>query len=399
MNYALLRSDPDEVFRFIWDNAQVFGIDRGYRLRVDSVRPSMRVGPNGLVVPEVVADYVRSLELTAAELARRHRGPARLKPDTRLQVWGSSVLVFDQFGRAKLHQAKRLDDWHRQSARIDYLAERDCSTPRPAQLRALDPARTTLRRDARRRLPCRRRLVSVSPYRITVRMYQVGFGDCFLLSFAYSNALPNGRRERHILIDFGSTRWPKNYPPRYRDLANDIALKTGGKLDVLVITHRHKDHLGGFGDDTAAATIATLQPSLVLRPGPRTEAAANATGPALVGRRSLAYAAGLDTAQAFAGEVARTLPGRQQGFRANSRDGDRAAGKPGCNPPPGRARGRLRSAGLSVRRTALRHRRDDPRCHDEGARTADDRPVASRRRAAEDDPDTGSANAGSSRTC
>ena len=50
MNYALLRSDPDEVFRFIWDNAQVFGIDRGYRLRVDSVRPSMRVGPNGLVV-------------------------------------------------------------------------------------------------------------------------------------------------------------------------------------------------------------------------------------------------------------------------------------------------------------------------------------------------------------
>ena len=66
--------------------------------------------------------------------------------------------------------------------------------------------------------------MSVSPYRITVRMYQVGFGDCFLLSFAYSTALPDGRRERHLLIDFGSTRWPKNYPPRYRELASDIAL-------------------------------------------------------------------------------------------------------------------------------------------------------------------------------
>ena len=124
MNYALLRSDPDEVFRFIWDNAQVFGIDRAYRLRVDSVRPSMRVGPNGLVVPEVVADYVQSLELTAAELERKGVVlPGRLKPDTQLQVWGGGVLVFDQFGRAKLHQAKRLDDWERQVERIDYLSE------------------------------------------------------------------------------------------------------------------------------------------------------------------------------------------------------------------------------------------------------------------------------------
>ena len=104
MNYALLRSDPDEVFRFIWENAQVFGIDRGYRLRVEAVRPSMRVGPNGLVVPEVVADYVQWLELTAAELAEGVALPARPKPETELQVWGGGVLVFDQFGRAKLHR-------------------------------------------------------------------------------------------------------------------------------------------------------------------------------------------------------------------------------------------------------------------------------------------------------
>ena len=164
--------------------------------------------------------------------------------------------------------------------------------------------------------------MSVTPNRVTVRMYQVGFGDCFLITFAYNTApLPDGRRERHILIDFGSTRWPKNYPPRYRELANDIALKTGGKLDVLVITHRHKDHLGGFGDDKAAATIATLKPSLVLRSWTENPtAAANATGPAFVGQRSLAFANGLDTAQAFAGEVARTLRNPRQGFRAELAD-------------------------------------------------------------------------------
>ena len=57
--------------------------------------------------------------------------------------------------------------------------------------------------------------MSASPHRITVRMYQVGFGDCFLLSFAYHAPLPDGRRARHVLIDFGSTRWPKDYAPRY----------------------------------------------------------------------------------------------------------------------------------------------------------------------------------------
>ena len=129
MNYALLRSDPDEVFRFVWDNAPVFGIDRRYRLHVDSVRPSMRVGPNGLVVAEVVADYVQSLELTAAELGRKGVSlPAGIEPGTQLQVWGGGVLVFDQFGRAKLHQAKRLDDWGRQAERIAYLYERGLFT-------------------------------------------------------------------------------------------------------------------------------------------------------------------------------------------------------------------------------------------------------------------------------
>ncbi len=123
MNYSLLRSDPDEVFRFVWENAPVFGIVRDYRLHVESVRPSVRVGPDGIVVPEVVADYVQSLELTAGELAQRGVTlPAGLDPATELQVWGGGVLVFDQFGRAKLHQSKPLADWPRQQERLTYLA-------------------------------------------------------------------------------------------------------------------------------------------------------------------------------------------------------------------------------------------------------------------------------------
>lgn len=122
MNYAALRSDPDEAARFIWENADVFSIDRGFWLQVGSVQPSVRVGPDGLVVPEVVATYVQALDLTAAELASRGVEPAaELSPETRLQLWGGGVLVFDQFGRAKYHQTKPLTDWPRQARRLAYL--------------------------------------------------------------------------------------------------------------------------------------------------------------------------------------------------------------------------------------------------------------------------------------
>jgi len=38
-----------------------------------------------------------------------------------------------------------------------------------------------------------------TPKSLTIRTYQVGFGDCFLLSFEYPT------EKKHVLIDFGST--------------------------------------------------------------------------------------------------------------------------------------------------------------------------------------------------
>lgn len=125
MNFDMLSSDRDEVARFLWENAEVLGINREYRLRVDSVRPAVRVGPDGLVVAEVVADYVQSVEMTVAEL-KAIGGidtPAQIAADDPLQLWGGGALVFDQFGRAKWHHAKPVTDWDRQRRRLEYLVE------------------------------------------------------------------------------------------------------------------------------------------------------------------------------------------------------------------------------------------------------------------------------------
>lgn len=123
LNFSAMRTDPDEVFRFLWQNATQLGVDTSLYTHVEAVRPSQRVGPDGLVVVESVANYVQLDELTATEFEARSGRPlpAGIGRDTRLQVFGGGTLVFDQFGRAKLHVVKRLDDWDRQQRRVEYL--------------------------------------------------------------------------------------------------------------------------------------------------------------------------------------------------------------------------------------------------------------------------------------
>ena len=111
--------------------------------------------------------------------------------------------------------------------------------------------------------------MSPRPRSVAVRMYQVGFGDCFLVSFTYASKLADGRAERHMLVDFGSTHGPKHsrggrsIVARAADL---IKQDTGGTLDVVVLSHRHRDHLSGFADKEAGEVIRSLKPKLVTRP-------------------------------------------------------------------------------------------------------------------------------------
>lgn len=145
-------------------------------------------------------------------------------------------------------------------------------------------------------------VTKTEPIGVRVRMYQVGFGDCFLVSFEYP-APVGGRTARHILFDLGSTRAAHDSTFTMETVAKLIKEHTQGQLDVLVITHRHKDHIGGFGIAGCGSIIEELKPKLVLRPWTEDpELGADARGPALAGT-SRGFVAALAEAQTAVGDL------------------------------------------------------------------------------------------------
>jgi len=76
--------------------------------------------------------------------------------------------------------------------------------------------------------------------RVRVRMYRQGLGDCFLLSFFKDQVV------KHVLIDCGVLQGTRAGEETMQKVARNIRRATGGKLDLVVGTHEHWDHLSGF---------------------------------------------------------------------------------------------------------------------------------------------------------
>jgi beta-lactamase superfamily II metal-dependent hydrolase len=82
---------------------------------------------------------------------------------------------------------------------------------------------------------------------VFIRMYNIGFGDCFLLTF------PASGRPRKVLIDCGVHFLGHNKAQPFKDVLNQLIedIKENGepKLDLVIATHRHQDHVSGFENE------------------------------------------------------------------------------------------------------------------------------------------------------
>lgn len=125
-------------------------------------------------------------------------------------------------------------------------------------------------------------------------MYNVGFGDCFLLTFHYAND-----KKRHVLIDCGSSSEKKKHMSQVVD---QVIKDCEGHVDVIVATHRHKDHISAFGLAGLRDKLKSLNPDVVIQPWtehPKAKSAAT-EAPSVFTHAALKHMAGLRAIQSFA---------------------------------------------------------------------------------------------------
>jgi hypothetical protein len=121
---SMLR-DKEEVFRFIWENQNPLRINKDSYVEVQSVRPAIRIGPDGFVLHETVAEYIQILTLQANELKKvlGITPPKGVSPLRRIRIFGGGALIFDEYGQLKYQIPNRVENDKHQQARLDYLAE------------------------------------------------------------------------------------------------------------------------------------------------------------------------------------------------------------------------------------------------------------------------------------
>ncbi|MGA9770360.1 MAG: hypothetical protein WBV94_15080 [Blastocatellia bacterium] len=134
-HFESMQRDPDEVFRFIWENRKSLGLYEDAYSRVLSVRPCLRIGPDGFALRETVAEYIQMIKLAPSELKSLGvKAPVGMPPETEVTLYGGGALIFDEYGRLRFHIYNRILNAERQTKRLEFLWKFGYFSPGRSQL-------------------------------------------------------------------------------------------------------------------------------------------------------------------------------------------------------------------------------------------------------------------------
>jgi hypothetical protein len=125
-HFESMKTDHDEVFRFLWVNRKDFRLYDQALTRVLSVRPCVRIGRDGFVLRETVIEYHQQLKIFARELTKLNiRKPNGMPDTTEVTLYGGNAVIFDEFGRVKYNIGNGIishdKSQERQTKRLQYL--------------------------------------------------------------------------------------------------------------------------------------------------------------------------------------------------------------------------------------------------------------------------------------
>lgn len=91
--------------------------------------------------------------------------------------------------------------------------------------------------------------------RLRIRLYRHGLGDCMLLRFAKEDSFDTF----NVLIDCGLITVAEQPREKMQAVASDIRDACNGRLDVVVMTHEHWDHVSGFHPSQARDIFDSME--------------------------------------------------------------------------------------------------------------------------------------------
>jgi glyoxylase-like metal-dependent hydrolase (beta-lactamase superfamily II) len=108
-------------------------------------------------------------------------------------------------------------------------------TSKKARVRSDQRSGSSEKSSARRRS---RNSSSARATRARIRVYRHGLGDCILVRLRRRNGT-----DYKILIDCGVAVAQGGAAKKMTEVVEDVVRETGGKIDVLAVTHEHWDHV------------------------------------------------------------------------------------------------------------------------------------------------------------